>query len=369
MKKRFIFMIGVLLLWCCVLAGCEQKEELPEQFPSDTAGNSGSSLLSSESGYNMMTDVFEVTEYHPQCFSEFYCPPSLLSGEYLLSGQKNAATVSADTFEEKELDFFAYEVQADKDNYYWMFWEAEDQAVDEDLAQRRIEVKLMQTNKETLDSRVLLTIEDGSSVMTRLSIYDSFLVWLEEHGDEEPLWYIQKYDLKTGELSTVATTDYMFSPYLKLKIRNGWLAYAKMENGKYRIYCSNITEGVQVKTELLLDTEPVSLVTTGDLLLYSDDTGVSLFQLSNGEQDQIDKKGTDVDFLGNRYAVFMSGFEMNIYDLEQQRLVYQSDENDGKNYVNWFNVSEDGTKAIFSTYEPEERERAYYITTIATVCE
>lgn len=222
----------------------------------------------------------------------------------------------------------------------------------------------MQTDKETLDSQVLLTIEDGSSVMTRLSIYNSFLVWLEEHGDETPLWYIQKYDLETGELSTVATTDYMFSPYLKIKIRNGWLAYAKMENEKYRIYCSNIAEGAQFKTELLLDTEPVSLVTTGDLLLYSDDTGVFLFRLSNGEQDQIAEKGTDVDFLTNRYAVFMSGFEMNIYDLEQQGLVYQSDENDGKNYVNWFNVNEDGTKAIFSTYEPEARERVYFISTL-----
>ena len=232
MKKRFIFMIGVLLLWCCVLAGCEQKEELPEQFPSDTAGNSGSSLLSSESGYNMMTDVFEVTEYHPQCFSEFYCPPSLLSGEYLLSGQKNAATVSADTFEEKELDFFAYEVQADKDNYYWMFWEAEDQAVDEDLAQRRIEVKLMQTNKETLDSRVLLTIEDGSSVMTRLSIYDSFLVWLEEHGDEEPLWYIQKYDLKTGENSEI----YVFSPAYS----SSSVSYNSIVNYNGKIYFDDI---------------------------------------------------------------------------------------------------------------------------------
>ena len=32
----------------------------------------------------------------------------------------------------------------------------------------------------------------------------------------------------------MAATDYMFSPYLKLKIQNGWLAYAKIENGQYR---------------------------------------------------------------------------------------------------------------------------------------
>lgn len=359
MRNRFLFTIGAFLLWCCVLTGCKQ-ETVPAQLSSGAAGSSESSLLSVESSSDTMPDGFVVTEYQPRCFGEFYCPPSLLGDEYLLSGQKNAAAVSADTLEEKELDFFAYELQADLDHYYWMRWESAEDALDHN----KIEAELMQTDKETLDSRVLLTIEDGSSVMTRLSIYNSFLVWLEEHGDETPLWYIQKYDLKTGELSTVATTDYMFSPYLKIKIRNGWLAYAKMENEKYRIYCSNIAEGTQFKTELLLDTEPVGLVTTGDLLLYSDDTGVFLFRLSNGEQDQIAEKGTDVDFLTNRYAVFMSGFEMNIYDLEQQRLVYQSDENDGKNYVNWFNVNEDGTKAIFSTYEPEARERVYFISTL-----
>ena len=378
MTGKITALLLIMLLSFALLAGCGAKDADPEQKPpestapslSESAEASSSeqpepessddetSPESSEAAPVSPPAQFRLTFFYPECCRSFMVVPSLSGGEYIVSPSrsekenltKNTYAISYDSHTETDLGFYGYDVQADDRFYYWT-----------DFGEKNGDpVYLTKTDKSTLEHTVICQIETENQILPRLTLYGDMLVWLE-YSEESNTYCFRVCDIGTGNIRTAAESNFIYSPYMRPWIKNGWLAYAEapdeyftddywntgmLTEGVFTVRCVSLTDPSTNGWEYALTSEPMALFTDGDRLFWSNDDGVCFFDLSSGEVTQVAESGVGMELLLGRYIVYSDNFSLHVYDIDTRALIFSSDPDDGNMYIQWPQANSDSTMAV-----------------------
>lgn len=311
MKRNRVKAVLFLLAFCLLFSSCEMKS----------------------------TEKWKMKFVYPEKTAYCYTPPNLCGEEIIISGSENSsgnpmttASVCIKTEAERNLQFVSPETVADDTFYYWVDWEAG---------------YLMRTEKETLKSERLERLEQIGRMTERLSIDGNCLFWLE--GTSENEWGIQKYDLAKQESSTVAVSNPVTTPYAKMRVYDGWIVYPKNEEQLTVIVC-NTNTGESQEYEVPLQSMPNEMITNGEIIAWTSSEGVSYFSLKTKTVTKVEQEmpASGIQMLKDRYLVYACLGEIYLYDIRDNKVVFETDPNDSIEYLNYFNTDLEHTRAIFS---------------------
>lgn len=351
-----MYFASAILFICLCFTACNSIEA--NKVTSTIDGQSDQPILNSSiseaSDDTLDQYTFHLKSFYPKCTNQYLVPPYLFNNEVIISdaetysGKRNMDTTSIniESLEETGLGFFAYDTQSDGQCYYWM---------------KPGVNAIMQTDKDTLTSETMFTLTTEAEVMPRLSFGSKTLIWLELSGEpQSPVCQIKKFDCETQKEELIAETNYVFSPYFRFKVKSRHMAYAEKSEDGY-IICGLDIKDPQSKASIITSiSEPKGLVYDGTYLVWSDTGGAYFLSPDSSEKVKIASgQISDVDILDNRYIVFMSIFQINVYDIDSQEIVYQTSGKDGKEYVLWFSTNEDSTAAVFTGWETGKEDVSF----------
>lgn len=222
-------------------------------------------------------------------------------------------------------------------------------------------------NLETKEDSHLLSRNQEGQVSGDVCIYNDILVWWEgtsnEDGAINSIQYYS-YDLKNNNKKLLCESNYIFSPFEIMKIRNGYLSYAKKNGNTYDIYAVNIENGSEKILQNGVDREPVRIIYDGNLLMWSsDDSWIYLSR--NKKIVKIDQCDCDIDIFNGRYLIYTSNNSIKVYDIFEGSITFEyiidEDINDDNSIslCRWFDTNQqDGSTAFI--YRDSKKSKMLY---------
>jgi len=308
---------------------------------------------------------FRVTErFVPECFKQYMVTPSLLYGEYIISipfGENNEHTraVSLEGHVERDLGFFGWDVKADEKYYYWMDYLLFDN-----------KGTLTKTDKQTLESTPLLVRDNGREIFMRLAMSGKYIAWTEAKDAEH--FYIEVYDTEKEELVREIEVNYFYSPFAPPNLCGERLLYVETDSDwNYIITCLDLnsgesweyTDGKGTGEKEDIRPEPVGLTTDGDRIFWNNMYGIYCYDRRSGEETVIREGdgGMGMALLMDRYLVYVYNYNLFVYDLDTQQLIFEGDLPEDEYYGTFFNINEEATKVVFSAQKLDPEIACTYI--------
>lgn len=320
MKKVLIFLI--VLVMC--FGGCSAAEATDEySFSiSDYYSKDGTVFCS-----------------YPEIFENkiVFCAASHISNFQSESG--NVVIYDLLSNEESSLDISAISAFISNDKIYY--------ASGKSICKASLDGKDIETVFTAPDDKLFGFSKGGSN--------GCFIFWISDSDYSNAELFC--YNTDKDSYSSVATPSGILNAFQPFKIKNGFVCYAeKVESYKYNIYGVNLSTG---KSFLLWETEkePSQYVYNGSTLVWSDSNGIHY--LDDGEVFTLDGKNGDVDIFKNRYIFCFNNFQIYIYDVDTEQIVFttsseaiQEDEAHPE-YCQWFSLDEENGKAVFILWDKE----------------
>lgn len=332
MKK----LISFLLVLIFAFSGC-QKEEPPE--PPKTVGNCS----------------FTMYDIYPEEGNVFSGTPCIFGNKIVFCTAHYIGTVPQGTG-----NIYVYDIDSGKENTYDDFVDnaflCGDYLYYSDYDSGEGKCKLVKVNMQNGTKDILFTAPDDRILgISNVGSGNYFIFWTSDKNYYNAEYFF--YDTEK-ETYTAFPEGMILDPYHNFKIRNNFTAFAqKSEGGQYSLYVLNLQNN---KTEIIHKAKkrPIQCVYNGDVLIWNDDDGVHY--LKDGAAFDLDEKygnnGGDIDLYGNRYIFFFYHFQIYIYDIETNQIVFSTKEKSEKDphhpsYYEWFSLDEESGKACFTLWD------------------
>ena len=337
MKK----LISFLLVLIFAFSGC-QKEEPPE--PPRTVGNCSFTM------YDIYPEEGNVFSGVPCIFGNkiVFCTAHYVGTAP--QGTGNIYVHDIDSGKESTYDDFVDNAFLCGDYLYYSDYDSDEK-----------KCKLVKVNMQNGTKDVLFTAPDGRILgMANGGSKKYFLFWtsvVTYYGDYSKTQYFF-YNIEEDKY-TAFPEEIVLNPRYSFKVKNDFIAFPRLESGEYSLCVLNLRNN---KTESIYKTkkQPNQCIYNGDVLVWNDDDGVHY--VKDGTAFDLDEKygnnGGDIDLYGNRYIFFFYRFQIYIYDIETNQIVFSTKEKNEKDphhpsYCEWLSLDEESGKACFLLWDNE----------------
>lgn len=331
MKK----LISLLLILIFIFSGCQSTEQTASAEP---VGDCSFSM------YDIYPEEGTVFCGYPDIFGNkiVFCAAHHISVPQQGSG--NIHVYDIDSKKESSYDDFVDNAFLCGDYLYYSDYSAEKKW-------NLVKVNMQDGKKEIIftapDDRLLGVSKGGNG--------NYFIFWTSDKNYYNAEFFF--YDTEKEKYISFSE-GMVLDPDHNFKIRNNFIVFAqKSEGGEYTFYGLNLQKN-KIKVLHTANKKPIQCIYNGNILLWNDDDG--LHYLKDGTVFDLDeKKGGDIDLYGNRYIFFFHSFQICIYDIETNQIVFSTEENNNEDdpnyseYCRWFSLDEESGKACFLLWNRE----------------
>lgn len=217
--------------------------------------------------------------------------------------------------------------------------------------------QICRMNLETGENTELFTIGENPAGFSFGG--EGFLVYWTGNSDYSDV-KIYSYNIEKEKATIIAETNYLSDPYNDMKIREGYVCFAKEEGKTHTIYGANIKTGKTRKIAEGIPSEPNQMVYNGSTLLYTTASGTHVLTDGSSEEYLLEGTRTDCDILENRYIFYFSDRQLYIYDMKSEQVVYTTAE-ELKDFrlCQWLSLDTENKRAAFLGWNDQLAEELY----------
>ena len=217
--------------------------------------------------------------------------------------------------------------------------------------------QICRMNLETGENTELFTIGENPAGFSFGG--EGFLVyWAGNSGYSNVKIY--SYDIEKEKTTLITETNYLSGPYHRFKIREGYICFAKKENGTYAIYGANVKTGRTRKIAEGISSDPNQMVYNGSTLLYTTRSGTHVLRDGSSEEFLLEGTRTDCDILENRYIFYFDDWQLYIYDIKNEQVVYTTvEELKDFRLCQWLSLDTENKRAAFLGWNDQLAEELY----------
>lgn len=188
---------------------------------------------------------------------------------------------------------------------------------------------------------------------------EGFLIYWAGNSDLSDI-KIYSYDIEKEKTTLITETNYLSDPYNDMKIREGYICFAKEENGTYTLYGADVGTGKTHKIAEGILSAPNQMVYNGSTLLYTTASATHVRRNGSTEEFLLEGTRTDCDILENRYIFYFNDRQLYIYDMKNEKVVYTTAE-ELKDFrlCQWLSLDTENKRAAFYGWNDQLAEERY----------
>ena len=328
MKK----LISFLLVLIFAFSGC-QKEEPPE--PPRTVGNCSFTM------YDIYPEEGNVFCAYPDIFGNkiVYCVAHHISAPP--QGTGNIYVYDIDSGKESTYDGFVDNAFLCGDYLYYSDYDSNEG-----------KCKLVKVNMQNGTKDVLFTAPDDKVLeVSKCGSGNYFIFWTCDGNYSKAKYFFYNTE---EEKYTAFPEEIVLDPRHNFKIRNDFITFSQFKSGQYVLYSLNLRNN-EASVIHKIGKEPLQYIYNGDILLWNDDDGIHYLK-DDVAFDLDEKDSWDIGLYGNRYIFFFRRWQIFIYDIETNQIVFSTKEKNEKNpnhprYCKWFSLDEESGRACFLLWD------------------